>query len=234
MTGPLETTNRPYAVAKIAGIEMCWSYNRQYGTEFLAVMPTNLYGPDDNYDLETSHVIPSMIRKFHLGKCLQENNWKAVVADLNKRLVDGIDGTADKNTIMAALSRHGITVDQALNVRVALWGTGNPRREFLHVDDLAGACIFLMQKPNSSLSELFSEVIPPLINIGCGQDMRIKELAETLKDVIGFGGKVAWDHNKPDGTPRKLLDIRLMTFLGWMHEIDIIKGLSRSYDEYCN
>jgi GDP-L-fucose synthase len=189
LTGPLEATNRPYAVAKIAGIEMCWAYNRQYGTKFLAVMPTNLYGPGDNYDLETSHVIPALIRKFHEAK---------------------MSGAKE----------------------VVVWGTGAPRREFLYSDDLADACVFLMNLPAGSYGAFFNITSPPLINIGCGKDLTIRELAGLVKDVVGFAGSIVWDTDKPDGTPRKLLEVSRLHELGWLPRTAIEEGLGKAYASF--
>ncbi|MFZ5950558.1 MAG: GDP-L-fucose synthase family protein [Candidatus Rifleibacteriota bacterium] len=184
LTGPLEKTNDAYAIAKIAGIKMCESYNRQYGTRFVAVMPTNLYGPFDNYDLENSHVLPAMLRKFH-----------------------------------EAMER-GETV--------SLWGSGKPRREFLHSDDMASACVFLMNLPDD---QLFAEGFP-LINIGCGEDVSIKELAEMIARTVGFTGSIEWDSSKPDGTPRKLLDVGRLNRLGWHREIELSEGLKLAYQSF--
>jgi len=190
LTGPLEPTNRPYAVAKIAGIEMSWSYNRQYGTRYLAAMPTNLYGPGDNYDLETSHVIPALIRKMHEAR---------------------ISGQSE----------------------VVLWGTGTPRREFLYSDDLADACVFLMNLDQQAFASLVnSEAFPPLINIGTGQDQTIRELAELVAEVVGFNGRLSFDASKPDGTPRKLLDASRLTSLGWRPRISLSQGLELAYQEF--
>ncbi|BBA33354.1 NAD-dependent epimerase/dehydratase [Methylocaldum marinum] len=173
LSGPLELTNRPYAIAKIAGIEMCWAYNREYGTRYLAVMPTNLYGPGDNYDLETSHVLPALIRKMHEAK-------------------DADDG------------------------EVVVWGKGTPRREFLYSDDLADAVLHLMTLPDDQFSAICASLDhPPLINIGCGEDLSIRELAELIREIVGFKGKIVWDATKPDGTPRKLLDVTRLSELGW-------------------
>ena len=189
LTGPLEPTNRPYAVAKIAGIEMCWAYNRQHGTRCLAVMPTNLYGPGDNYDLQGSHVLPALIRRFH-----------------------------------EAVRRHDDTV--------TLWGTGAPRREFLHSDDLAGACLHLLGLEDAALAEVIDKDEPPLINIGCGQDLTIRELAERVAALAGFGGEIRWDASKPDGTPRKLLDVSRLTALGWTPAIPLEQGLPLACADY--
>jgi GDP-L-fucose synthase len=187
LSGPLEPTNRPYAVAKIAGIEMCWSYNRQYGTRYLAAMPTNLYGPGDNYNLETSHVIPALIRKMHQAKI-----------DRQKEVV--------------------------------LWGTGKPRREFLYSDDLAEACLFLMNLDGGSFDSLAaSEIHAPLINVGCGQDQTIQELAELVAEIVGFEGALRFDPSKPDGTPRKLLDVSRLLALGWAPKTGLREGLTLTY-----
>lgn len=185
MTGPLEPTNSPYAVAKIAGIEMCRAYNRQYGTKFIPVMPTNLYGPNDNFDLETSHVLPALIRKFHEAK----------------------QGRADTVTV---------------------WGTGSPKREFLHVDDLANACCFLMNMdfPDEEYKN------NPLYNIGTGTDISIRALAELIRDITGFQGQITFDTSKPDGTPRKLLDVSHMETLGWKPHISLAAGIRQTYDWY--
>ncbi len=189
LTGPLEPTNRPYALAKIAGIEMCWSYNRQYGTQYLAVMPTNLYGPGDNYDLNNSHVIPALIRKFHEAKV---NNQPTVT----------------------------------------VWGSGTPKREFLYSDDMADACLYLMSLPSERFSLLLTPHSSPLINIGCGKDQTIQEVAELVKEVVGFAGGIVFDDSKPDGTPRKLLDIGRLEALGWSPSISFEEGLGQSYEDF--
>jgi GDP-L-fucose synthase len=190
LTGPLEATNRPYAIAKIAGIEMCWAYNRQHGTRFLAAMPTNLYGPGDNYDLQNSHVLPALIRKIHEAK-------------------------------------------EQGNAEVVVWGTGTPRREFLHADDMAAACAFLMSLTNDRFDVLVhSETSAPLINIGCGEDQSIRELAETVSQVVGYEGRLRYDASKPDGTPRKLLDVGRLNMLGWRYGIGIQDGIARTYRSF--
>ncbi len=188
LTGPLEPTNRPYAIAKIAGIEMCSAYNRQYGMQFLAAMPTNLYGPGDNYDLETSHVLPALLRKMHEAK---------------------YSGSKE----------------------VVVWGTGKPRREFLYSDDMADACLKLMSLPDGDFATLIADY-PPLINIGCGSDMTIRELAESVARVVGFGGKLRFDTSKPDGTPRKLLDVTRLDSLGWKPGTSIDDGLELVYKDF--
>lgn len=193
LTGPLEPTNRPYALAKIAGVEMCWSYNRQYGTKYLAAMPTNLYGPGDNYHPENSHVIPALIRKFHEAK---------------------VNGTST----------------------VTVWGSGTPKREFLYSEDMADACVFVMNLPDDKYESLLGSdesksgrFEPPLINIGVGQDVTIQELAETVQSVIGFQGSITFDASKPDGTPRKLMDVSILDSIGWHAKTDLRAGLLMAY-----
>lgn len=193
LTGPLEPTNRPYAIAKIAGIEQCWSYNRQYGTRFLAVMPTNLYGPGDNYHPQNSHVIPALIRRFHEAK---------------------VSGAPS----------------------VTVWGSGTPRREFLYSDDMAEACVFLMDLPEARFMPLLAQDRndgpPPLVNIGVGEDLTIRELAELVRQVVGYAGEIVFDTTKPDGTPRKLLDVSRLHGLGWRARVDIATGLQRAYADF--
>ena len=189
LSGMLESSNRPYAVAKIAGVEMCWAYNRQYGTRYLALMPNNLYGPGDNYDLATSHVLPALIRKAHEAKC-------AGAADLE------------------------------------VWGTGTPRREFLYSDDLADACMFLLTCSPDVLAGLFSEDHAPLINIGSGEEVSIRDLADQIRGVVGFTGKLEWDASKPDGTPRKLVDVARLRALGWSATTPLSEGLSLAYQDF--
>jgi GDP-L-fucose synthase len=189
LTGPLEATNRPYALAKIAGIEMCWSYNRQYGTQFIAAMPTNLYGPGDNYDLANSHVLPALIRKMHEAR-------------------------------------------QRGDKEVIVWGTGTPLREFLNSDDMAEACLHLLQLPAERYAKLLNPDGPPLVNIGCGQDLTIRELAEQAARTVGFQGELRFDTSKPDGTPRKLLDVSRMKQLGWQASIPMETGMAAAYADF--
>jgi GDP-L-fucose synthase len=186
LTGPLEPTNRPYALAKIAGIEMCHAYNRQYGTKYMAAMPTNLYGPNDNYDLNNSHVLPALIRKMHEAK---QSNAKEVV----------------------------------------VWGTGTPKREFLYSEDMADACVFLLEQPEEKLKILYNEERPPLVNIGCGEDLTIKELAELVAEVVGFKGSLAFDTTKPDGVMRKVMDVSRINALGWKRAMPLKDGIGLSY-----
>jgi GDP-L-fucose synthase len=204
LTGPLEATNRPYALAKIAGVEMCWSYNRQYGTQYLAVMPTNLYGPGDNYHPENSHVIPALIRKFHEAKLSHAPS-------------------------------------------VTVWGTGTPKREFLYSEDMADACVFLINLPDTQFNTLLGsgaklspfpvsggegDFIPPLINIGVGEDLTISDLAETVKQVVGYKGEIVFDASKPDGTPRKLMDVSRLNSLGWQTSTDLKAGVEKACGDY--
>lgn len=187
LTGPLEPTNRPYALAKIAGIEMCWAFNRQYGTKYLAAMPTNLYGPNDNFDLNTSHVLPALMRK--TAKAIQ----------------DGAEA-------------------------VEVWGSGTPKRELLYSDDLAEACVYLLNLPEHEYAKLLREDLPPLINIGTGEDVTIRELAETVARVLGFKGVLRFDLSKPDGTPRKLMDVGLIHSLGWHHRVGLEEGIGCTWE----
>lgn len=188
LTGPLEPTNRPYALAKIAGIEMCHAYNRQYGTKYMAAMPTNLYGPNDNYDLNNSHVLPALLRKMHEAK--QTNATEVVV-----------------------------------------WGTGTPKREFLYSEDMADACIYLLEQMEEKLNDLFNEEQPPLVNIGCGEDLTIRELAQLVADVVGFTGNLVFDTSKPDGTMRKIMDVSRMSALGWKRTMLLKDGIALSYQD---
>jgi GDP-L-fucose synthase len=190
LTGPLEPSNRPYAIAKIAGIELCWSYNRQHRTRYVCAMPTNMYGPGDNYDLASSHVLPALIRKFHEAKAERKSS-------------------------------------------VTVWGTGRPRREFLHADDMAAACIHLLEN-SKMLQDLLSSDAPPLVNVGCGKDLTIAELAAAIRDAVGAKVEIEYDGSKPDGTPQKLLDISLVRSLGWQPRIALAEGLRATYAEYLN
>ncbi len=218
MTGPLEPTNSAYAVAKIAGIETCRAFNRQHGTCFLPVMPTNLYGPRDNFDLENSHVLPALIRKFHLAKLARQGNWTAIGQD------EARFGPIPDDLKMSL----GIGNPSAAP-EVILWGTGTPRREFLHVDDLADACLHVMETVRDDDATPLSEF---LVNIGTGEDLTIRALAEQIARIVGFDGPVVWDPEKPDGTPRKLLDVSRLHALGWQAKIGLEEGIRRTYDWY--
>ena len=233
LTGPLEFTNEPYAIAKIAGIKMCESYYRQYGTDFISVMPTNLYGPNDNYDLENSHVLPAMIRKMHLAKCIEENNSQAIQNDLQKNPLPGISSDSSMEQVRQGLKKYGIlTFDKhgEISVEIHLWGTGKVYREFLHVDDMADACIYVMQ--NVPASMLYDQLGFTHINIGTGEDLTIYELAATVKNIMGFRGELKWDTSKPDGTPRKQLDVGLLRELNWTHQIPLQEGIEKVYASY--
>ena len=281
LTSPLEYTNEPYAIAKIAGIKMCESYNIQYGTNFISVMPTNLYGPNDNFDLETSHVLPALIRKIHLGKCLEENDWKSIKNDLNKNPIEGINGSNSENQILEKLNSYGIEIvvsselqvekentinyplqtthNEQSKVAIEIWGTGNPRREFLYSEDMADACVFIMENRNfqdivnqqvvssklqvenckttqkelpTTHHTLPTEVRNTHINIGTGKDISIKELAELIKNIIGFKGELYFNTEKPDGTMKKLTDVSKLNSLGWKYKMDLESGIKEMYKWY--
>jgi GDP-L-fucose synthase len=245
LTETLEYTNEPYAIAKIAGIKLCESYNIQYGTNFIAVMPTNLYGPNDNYDLEKSHVMPAVIRKMHLGKCLIENNWEAIRKNLDKHPIEGIDGKSTEVEIGEKLEKYGVFRHSSADspVTVKLWGTGAPRREFMHSDDMADACVFLMEKvdfkdlvkhKNEEITsrDTRHEIRNTHINIGTGNDLTIKELALLVKRIVGFDGLIEWDNSKPDGTFQKLLSVKKINKLGWKPKIQLEDGIKKIYEDY--
>lgn len=228
LSSPLEYTNEPYAVAKIAGIKMCESYNLQHGTNYIAVMPTNLYGPNDNFNLETSHVLPAMIRKIHLAKCLHIGDWDAVRKDLNKRQVEGVSGTAPEGEILATLARYGIYPG-----KVDLWGTGKPLREFLWSEEMADASVYIMEHVDfADVCPATGEVRNTHINIGTGKELSIKEVAMLIGEKAGFEGELAFNPSKPDGTLRKLTDVTKLHALGWHHSIEINEGVERLYNWY--
>lgn len=244
LTGSLEPTNEPYAVAKISAIKLCRYFNEQYGTNFISVMPANLYGINDNFDLETSHVLPALIRKMHLGKCLENGDFRSVRSDLQRRPVRNhdVNKMTDKE-IVNLLFKYGIrcnypgsqipvvqnsepeTHNPELTTTVEVWGSGTPFREFLHANDLADACVFLMENHNAP-------DIGEFINIGTGKELKIKELAEIIKKIVGFRGRIEWDTSKPDGTPRKLLSVEKINNLGWKAKIDFVDGLETVYKNY--
>ncbi len=229
LTSPLEYTNEPYAIAKIAGLKMCESFNIQYGTNYIAVMPTNLYGPRDNFHLENSHVLPAMIRKIHLGKQLFDGNWDAVRADLNLRPVEGLDGSALQDDIIRILAKYGITRNA-----VTLWGTGTPVREFLWSEEMADASVFILE--NIDFKDTYDPDVKHIrnchINIGTGKEISIKEVARLIVNTIGYQGELRFDASKPDGTMRKLTDVSKLHNLGWHHKIEIEEGVKRLYDWY--
>ncbi|RGN49296.1 MULTISPECIES: GDP-L-fucose synthase [unclassified Bacteroides] len=231
LTSPLEYTNEPYAIAKIAGLKMCESFNLQYGTNYIAVMPTNLYGPNDNFDLERSHVLPAMIRKIHLGKCLHEGDWDAIRKDLNHRPVEGINGDSSKEDILAILKKYGITENE-----VELWGTGKPLREFLWSEEMADASVFVMEHVDfkDTYNPADKDVRNCHINIGTGKEITIGELAKLIVQEVGYKGLLTFNTSKPDGTMRKLTDVTKLHDLGWHHKIEIDEGVKKMYDWYLN
>ena len=270
LTSPLEYTNEEYAIAKIAGLKMCESYNLQYGTNYIAVMPTNLYGPNDNFHLENSHVMPAMMRKIYLAKLIHEDNWEAIRVDMNKRPInpvkalaekigkDNVDGGCSKERILQALRFYGIE-----NNKVTLWGTGSPLREFLWSEDMADASVHILLnvdfkdiigiekfssvfygtatdgEVNRNNSEGRGGAIPSLgeirnchINIGTGKELTIKQLSELIVQTVGFTGTIVWDESKPDGTPRKLIDVSKLHSLGWTHKVEIEDGVQKLFSWY--
>ena len=234
LEGSLEYTNEPYAIAKIAGIKMCESYNIQYKTNYLAIMPTNLYGVNDNFNLETSHVLPALLRKMHLGKCLEENNWEALEKDLDIRPIEGISGKSDRSKILDILEKYGIKKKDS-GIFIELWGSGIALREFLWSDDMADATVHILEKVNfSDLSDVIQgiEVRNTHINIGTGKEISIKDLAELIKEKIGFTGTLLFDSKKPDGTLRKLTDVSKLSELGWKYSVDIDNGINEMYSWY--
>lgn len=258
LTGPLEYTNEPYAIAKIAGLKMCESYNLQYGTNFIAVMPTNLYGPNDNFHLENSHVMPAMMRKVYLAKLIHEGAWDKIAIDLNKRPVEGVSGTASKEEVLKVLAKYGISDN-----KVVLWGTGTPLREFLWSEEMADACVHILINVDFKDVigiEKYSSVhygnaadgvvdrdhtagrggaIPSLgeirnchINVGTGKELTIRQLSELVVKAVGFEGEVEFDASKPDGTMRKMIDVSKLHSLGWHHKIEIEEGVQKLFDWY--
>ncbi|MDE5947761.1 MAG: GDP-L-fucose synthase [Prevotella sp.] len=258
LTSPLEYSNEEYAIAKIAGLKMCESYNLQYGTNYIAVMPTNLYGPNDNFHLENSHVMPAMMRKVYLAKLIHDGNWDAIRTDMNKRPVEGVTGANSNDEILAVLAKYGISDN-----RVTLWGTGTPLREFLWSEDMADASVHVLlnvdfkdiigiEKYSSVFygktttgavdrnnSEGRGGAIPALgeirnchINVGTGKELTIRELSELVVKTVGFDGTVEFDTSKPDGTPRKLIDVEKLHSLGWTHKVEIEDGVRKLFDWY--
>lgn len=238
LTSELEYTNEPYAISKIAGIKMCESYNIEYGTNFISVMPTNLYGTGDNYDLEKSHVLPALIRKMHLGKCLENCDWDAVKKDLNKNPIEATNGSSTKDEMLLVLKKYGIKylnpdTTTSKKTTITLWGSGKPRREFLHADDLANACNYIMENIDfKDAYQIDEEIKNTHINIGCGVDQSIRELAEKIQKIVGYQGEIKWDIKKPDGTFQKLLDISKLNALKWSPKISLTEGLSSVYNNY--
>ena len=246
LSGSLEYTNEPYAIAKIAGIKMCESYNLQYGTNFISVMPTNLYGPNDTFDLETSHVLPALIRKIHLGKALENDDWESIRKDLNKLPIEGVTGEATKKEILNILNRYGLRIinhESRPQISIEIWGSGKPMREFLWSEDMADACVFLMENidfqdivnqmfPNSESGNQNPEIRNSHINIGTGKDLSIKELANLIKKIVGFRGDFYFNTEKPDGTMKKLTDPSKLHALGWHHKTELQEGIQKMYNWY--
>jgi GDP-L-fucose synthase len=249
LTGPLEQTNEPYAIAKIAGLKMCENYYRQYGCNFISVMPTNLYGPNDNYNLETSHVLPALIRKIHLGKCLENGDWEAIRNDLNKRPIEEVDGNSTEEQIESILLKYGISINNSVTrhasrvtpfaSRVTLWGTGTVYREFMHVDDMAAACVKIMEELD--IQDLVTRHASPVtpsatrvtfLNIGTGIDQTIRELAMLIRKIVGFKGEIEFDPAKADGTYKKLLDISRLKALGFTTYYTLEEGIMQVYKKY--
>jgi len=239
LTSELEYTNEPYAIAKITGIKLCEAFNLQYGTNFIAIMPTNLYGPGDNFDLEKSHVFPAIIRKLHLGKCLHTNDWEQIRKDFNKYPVEGISGKSPESDILGKLNKYGIRRTNN-TASVLFWGTGSPKREFMHSSDLATACLFVLE--NLDFKDLvddpakFERVVKDIrnthLNIGTGKDITIRELVDLAKGIIGYEGVIEWDHKMPDGTEQKLMDVSKINALGWKASISLPEGLKMVYSWY--
>ena len=229
LTSPLEYTNEPYAIAKIAGLKMCESFNLQYGTNYIAVMPTNLYGPNDNFHLENSHVLPAMIRKIHLAKCLNEGNWKSVRKDIDLRPVEGVTGSNSDAEILDKLAKFGITPES-----VTLWGTGTPMREFLWSEEMADASVHVLLNVDfkNTYTEGSRDIRNCHINVGTGKEVSIREVAEMIMKKVQFKGDLHWDSSKPDGTMRKLTDVSKLHSLGWHHKVEIDEGVQRLYDWY--
>jgi GDP-L-fucose synthase len=258
LTSPLEYTNEEYAIAKIAGLKMCESYNLQYGTNYIAVMPTNLYGPNDNFHLENSHVMPAMMRKIYLAKLIHDGAWHEIISDMNVRPVENVSGQNSKDEILAVLAKYGIE-----NNKVTLWGTGNPLREFLWSEDMADASVYILlnvdfkdiigiekyssvfygMKTDGSVDRNSSEgrggAIPSLgeirnchINVGTGKELTIKRLSSLVASTVGFEGTIVFDASKPDGTPRKLIDVTKLHQLGWTHKVEIEDGVNKLFEWY--
>jgi GDP-L-fucose synthase len=234
LTGELEYTNEPYAIAKIAGIKVCESYNLQYGTNFVSVMPTNLYGPNDNFHLKNSHVLPGMMRKMHLAHCLESNNMDAIRRDFAKLAVAGVPADSSEDKILSFLSEIGITKIAEGKVSLSLWGTGTPLREFLHVSDMADACVHVMESVDFEDLKVAdsNEIRNSHINIGSGKEMTIRQLAELIQKVTGFEGEILFDSSKPDGTMRKLLDVSKLEKLGWKCKIELEDGVRKVFEGY--
>lgn len=233
LTAPLEYTNEPYAIAKIAGIKMCESYNLQYGTNFISVMPTNLYGPNDNFDLETSHVLPALLRKMILGNFLHQQDFDAIRKDLEKKPIEGVTHKSTDERIIELLNKYGVR-KTADSVEVEIWGSGKPMREFLYSEDMADACVHIMERVDfkDTYYKTEKEVRNTHINIGTGEEVSIKELAKTVKDIVGFKGMLYFNTSKPDGTMRKLTDTEKLRKTLWSPPIELKDGIKKSFEDY--
>ncbi len=233
LTDTLEYTNEPYAIAKIAGIKMCESYNLQYGTNFISAMPTNLYGPNDNFDLEKSHVLPALIRKMVLGKAMENDNWDLIRKDLDRLPIEGFNGQESKEKLTEVLGNYGVH-RQGNTVQIEIWGSGKPMREFLWSEDMADACVFLME--NRDFKDCFEpekkEIRNTHINIGTGKDISIKSLAELIVEKVGFKGELNFNTDKPDGTMKKMTDTAKLQSLGWKHTVDLNNGVTMLVDYF--
>lgn len=243
LTGLLEYTNEPYAIAKISGIKTCESYNLQYGTNFISVMPTNLYGPNDNFDLEKSHVLPALIRKAHLGKALEQNDWETIRLDLKNLPIEDVNEKSKQEEILDILEKYGISRSGDIKndsettsgkVQIEIWGTGKPMREFLWSEDMADACVFIMENRDfkDTYNSTQKEIRNTHINIGTGKDISIKDLAYLIKDKVGFKGELEFNDSKPDGTMKKLTDPSKLHALGWKHGVDLEDGVEKIYEWY--
>jgi len=232
LTDVLEYTNEPYAIAKIAGIKLCESYNIQYGTNFISAMPTNLYGSNDNFDLEKAHVLPALLRKIHLGKALENNDWETLRLDLNQLPISGIDGKASEEEIKEILAQFGVSHGEQTTVEI--WGSGKPMREFLWVDDMAEACVFLMNKIDFEANHNHKEQRNTHINIGTGSDISIAALANLIQEIVGFEGTFVFNSDKPDGTMRKVTDVSKIEQMGWKAQVALPEGIKKMYSWYTN
>jgi len=242
LTSPLEYTNEPYAIAKIAGLKMCEAYNMRYGTDFIAVMPTNLYGPNDNFNLTGGHVMPALMRRIHLGKLLETGDMDAIRADLNRRPVEGFDGSETDTEIIQLLEKQGVHIkphasrhpSDDSDVSVTVWGTGTPKREFMYSGDMADATVYIME--NVSFRDVIpdgtAEIRNTHINIGTGEEISIRDLAMLVKETTGFRGELVFDRSKPDGTPRKFLDSSKLRKLGFRHATSLKEGAALMYQWY--
>jgi len=233
LTDVLEYTNEPYAIAKIAGIKLCESYNLQYDTNFISAMPTNLYGANDNFNLEKAHVLPALLRKIHLAHAIEADNWTVIETDLNKLPIEGVSGSSSREDILKKLHEFGVQQDQD-GVRVEIWGSGKPMREFLWVEDMADACLHLMEHHDAAADKIvLKEVRNTHFNVGTGSDVSIAELAEIIKQIVGFNGSFYFNDDKPDGTMKKLTDVTKINASGWKAKVNLEDGINKMYTWYC-